>query len=109
MVTGAATLHASQGFHQSPATDHQSPICLISTWSCERIDEAAAARRVIPHLEAGVKIEDERCGNASAGSIDREHGLSADLEIINVLHHGASPVREIEKIHARLIGVHRGL
>src|SRR5258708_4730457 len=82
---------------------------LIPAGPRECINKAAAARGVIPHLESGVEVEDERRGEASAGSVDREHGLSANLEVIDILHHRASPVREVKKIHARLIGVHRRL
>ena len=40
-------------------------------------------------------------------AVDREHGLPADLEEVDVLHHRAAPVRQVQEIHARLIGVHR--
>ena len=61
----------------------------------------------VPDLEAGDEVEDVRRGEAAACAVNREHGLAAYVVEVDVLHHGASPVREVEKIHARLVGVDR--
>src|SRR5580693_2265750 len=93
-----------------PVTDHQSLVThSVAVRPRQRIDVAAAAWRVIPHLKADIKIKDERRGNSSARSVNRKHRLPAHLEEVDVLHHGAAPVREIEEVDARLIGVDRGL
>src|SRR5271168_3150992 len=68
-------------------------------------DVGSAARRLVPDLEAGDEVEDVRRSEASACAVNREHGLAADIVEIDVLHDGASPVRQVEEIHARLIRV----
>src|SRR5260370_7421713 len=79
---------------------------LISTRASERIDESASPRTVIEHLERGVEVEDVACGEAAAGAVDGEHGVAVDFVEVDVLEHGASPVRQVEEIHARLLAVH---
>src|SRR5712664_2552110 len=81
---------------------------LISTRASERIDESASSGTVVPHLERGVEVEDVACGEPAAGAVDGEHGVAVDFVEVDVLQHGASPVREVEEIHARLVGVHAG-
>ena len=78
---------------------------LIPGGDGEVADVRAAAGRIVPHLESGDEVEDVRRSDASACAVNREHGLPAHVVEINVLHHGASPVRQIEEIHARLIRV----
>src|SRR5229473_4358625 len=77
---------------------------LISTRASERIDKSASPRTVIEHLERGVEVEDVARGEAAAGAVDGEHGVAVDFVEVDVLQHGASPVREVEEIHARLVG-----
>src|SRR5712664_1452233 len=81
---------------------------LISTRASERIDESASSGTVVPHLERGVEVEDVACGEPAAGAVDGEHGVAVDFVEVDVLQHGASPVRQVEEIHARLVGVHAG-
>src|SRR5216683_6505865 len=81
---------------------------LISTRASERIDKSASPRTVIEHLERGVEVEDVACGEAAAGAVDGEHRVAVDFVEVDVLQHGASPVRQVEEIHARLVGVHAG-
>src|SRR5262249_22410361 len=62
-----------------------------------------------PHLEGGVEVEDVRRGEAAAGAINREHRVAVDFVEVNVFQHSAAPVREVEEVHAGLIGVDAGL
>src|ERR1700738_5611389 len=82
---------------------------LISTRASERIDEGASSGTVVPHLKTRIKKKDVRRSEAAAGAVDREHGVAVDLVEVDVLQHSASPVRQVEEIHARLVGVHAGL
>src|SRR5271155_612149 len=82
---------------------------LITGWPRQSVDERAGTRRVVPHLKRGVEVEDVACGDATARAVDRKHRVAIDFVEVDVFEHGASPVREVEKIDARLVGVHAGL
>src|SRR6266478_3617185 len=82
---------------------------LISTRASERIDKSASSGTVVPHLERGVEVEDIACSEAAAGAVNREHRIAVDFVEVDVFQHGASPVRQVEEIHTRLVGVHAGL
>src|SRR5260370_38259993 len=82
---------------------------LISTRASEVIDESPSGGTVVPHLKRGVKVKDVACGEPAAGAVDGEHRVAVDFVEVDILQHGASPVREVEEIHARLVGVHPGL
>ena len=45
----------------------------------------------------------------AARAVNREHRVAIDFVEINVFQHGAAPVRQVQEIDARLIGVHAGL
>lgn len=62
------------------------------------VDVSAGARRFIPHLESRNKVKDIRRSKTAACAVNREHGLSADVVEIDVLHDGASPVGKVKKI-----------
>ena len=82
---------------------------LIAARPRQCVDERAGTRRVVPHLKRGVKVEDVAGREPAAGAVDRKHRVAIDFVEVDVFEHGASPVREIEKIDAGLIGVHAGL
>src|SRR2546426_9935457 len=82
---------------------------LVATGPGQGVHKRASARRVIPHLKRGVKVEDVRRGEAAAGAVNGEDRVAVDFVEVNVLEDGAAPVREIEKIHAGLVGVDAGL
>src|SRR6267378_4930767 len=82
---------------------------LIPQRSGQRIDESASSGTVRPRLKSCIKIKNVRRGEAAAGAVDGEHRVAVDFVEVDVLEHGASPVREVEEIHARLVGVHAGL
>src|SRR5262245_33630727 len=82
---------------------------LVAGWPREGVDERAGTRRVVPHLKRGVEVEDERRRETAAGAVDREHGVAVDFVEVDVLEHGASPVREVEEVDARLIRINAGL
>src|SRR6266404_6824140 len=82
---------------------------LIAAWASECIDESPRAWTVIPHLHGQIKVENEAGSEAAAGSIDREYRVAIDFIEVDVFQHGASPVREVEKVHAGLVGVDAGL
>src|SRR6266571_4746201 len=82
---------------------------LITTRSGKRVDERAGTRRVIPHLKRGVEVEDVAGCEAAAGAVNREDRVAVEFVEVDVLQHGAAPVREVEKIHAGLVGVDAGL
>src|SRR6266481_9666184 len=85
------------------------PSFLVAAWPRERVNERAGTRRVVPHLKRGVEVENEAGSETAARPIDWEDRVAVDFVEVNVLQHGASPVREIEKIHAGLVGVDAGL
>ena len=60
---------------------------------------------VVPHLERGVEVEDVRRCKTAAGAVNRKHRVAIDFVEVDVFQHGAAPVRQIEEIDARLIGV----
>src|SRR5882724_108632 len=95
-------------FHQLRVTSHES-LLLVTAWPRQGIDERAGARRVVPHLKRGVKVENETGSEAAAGAIDWKDRVAVDFVEVNVLQHGASPVREVEEVHAGLVGVDAGL
>jgi hypothetical protein len=80
---------------------------LVAGGNRQVVDEGAASWRFVPDLEACDEVEDVRRGEAAACAVNREDGLAAYVVEVDVLHHGASPVREVEEIHARLVGVDR--
>src|SRR4029077_4380373 len=80
---------------------------LVAGGNRQVVDEGAASWRFVPDLEACDEEEDVRRGEPAACAVDREDGLAAYVVEIDVLHHSASPVREVEEIHARLVGVDR--
>src|SRR5271163_3500424 len=82
---------------------------LITGWPRQCVDERAGTRRVVPHLKRGVEVEDVTGCNAAAGAVDRKHRVAIDFVEVDVFEDGAPPVREVEKIHARLVGIHAGL
>src|SRR6266481_1124350 len=82
---------------------------LVAAGARQGVDERAGARRVVPHLKRGVKIEDIRRSEAAAGAVNRENRVAVDFVEVDVLQHGPAPVREVEEIHARLVGVDAGL
>src|SRR5208282_6289675 len=75
---------------------------LIAGGDGEVVDVGSGAGRLVPHLEAGDEVEDVRRSETSACAVNREDGLPADIVEVDVLHDGASPVRQIEEIDARL-------
>src|SRR5271154_1598019 len=77
---------------------------LIPRGNGQVVDVRAASWRLVPHLETRHEVKNVRRREATAGAVNREHGLAADIVEIDVLHDGASPVRKIEKIDARLVG-----
>src|SRR5438445_10711124 len=82
---------------------------LIAAGPRQGVDECAGTRRVVPHLKRGVKVEDVAGREAAAGAVDWKHRVAIDFVEVDVLQHGASPVREVEEIHARLVRVDAGL
>src|SRR5271168_239513 len=82
---------------------------LITGWPRQCVDERAGTRRVVPHLKRGVEVEDVACSDAAACTVDREHRVAIDFVEVDIFEHGASPVREVEEIHAGLVRVHAGL
>src|SRR6266478_4890852 len=82
---------------------------LVATGPGQGVDERAGARRVIPHLKRGVEIEDVAGSEAAAGAVNGEDRVAVDFVEVNILEDGAAPVREVEKIHAGLVGVDAGL
>src|SRR6266436_4715375 len=83
--------------------------CLVATGPGQGIHKRAGARRVIPHLKRGVKVEDVAGREAAAGAVNGEDRVAVYFVEVNVLEDGAAPVREVEKIHAGLVGVYAGL
>ena len=59
-------------------------------------------------MHANVEVKNVGCGEASAGAVDWEDRLPAHLVVVDILHHGAAPVREIEEVDPGLVGVDRG-
>src|SRR5260370_6268874 len=92
------------------STSYPSSTCrfLVSRWPRQRVDERAGARRVVPHLNRGVEVEDVAGREAAAGAVDREDRVAVDFVEVDVFQNGAAPVREVEKIHAGLVGVDAG-
>src|SRR6266446_5148028 len=82
---------------------------LVAAGARQGVDERAGARRVVPHLKRGVKIKDIRRSEATAGAVNGEDRVAVDFVEVDVLQHGAAPVREVEEIHAGLVGVDAGL
>src|SRR5579859_6951198 len=82
---------------------------LVAARPREGVDERAGTRRVIPYLKRGVEVEDVAGRKPAARAVNRKHRVAIDFVEVDVLEHGASPVREVEKIHARLVGVDAGL
>src|SRR5689334_14383602 len=82
---------------------------LIAAGPRECVDESAGTWTVIENLKRGVEIKDVASREAAARSVNREDRVAIDFVKVNVLQHGAAPVREVEKIHAGLIGVDTGL
>src|SRR5713101_673388 len=95
----------SRDFYQSQVTSHGS---LVAAGPSKRVDERAGARRVVPHLKRGVEVEDVAGREAAARSVYWEDRVAVDFVEVDVLQHGASPVREVEEIHAGLVGVDAG-
>src|SRR6266481_1764194 len=85
------------------------PSFLVAAWPREGVDERAGARRVVPHLKRSVEVENEAGSETAARPIDWEYRVAINFIEIDVFQHGASPVREVEKIHAGLVGVDAGL
>src|SRR3989442_10679852 len=82
---------------------------LVAAGPREGVDERAGTRRVVPHLKRGVEIKDVAGGEAAAGAVYGEDRVAIDFVEVDVLQHGAAPVREVEEIHAGLVGVDAGL
>src|SRR5207245_8342106 len=82
---------------------------LVAGWASQGGDECAGARRIIEDLERGVEVEDVTGREAAAGAVNREHRVAIDFVEVDVFQHGAAPVREVEKVHAGLVGVDAGL
>ena len=60
-------------------------------------------------MKRGVEVEDVAGREAAARTVNREHRVAIDFVEVDVLQHGAAPVREVEKIDAGLVGVDAGL
>src|SRR5260370_6324068 len=82
---------------------------LVAAGPRQCVDERAGTRRVVPNLKRGVEIKDVAGREAAARTVNREDRVAIDFVEVDVLQHGASPVREVEKIHAGLVGVDAGL
>src|SRR6266567_4598995 len=82
---------------------------LVALGPTEGIHKGAGARRVVPHLKRGVKVKDVAGREAAAGAVNRKDRVAVDFVEVDVLEDGAAPVREVEKIHAGLVGVDAGL
>src|SRR3989454_12406162 len=82
---------------------------LIAAGPRQCVDERAGTRRVVPHLKRGVKVEDVAGREAAAGAVDREDRVAIDFVEVDVLQHGATPVRKVEKVYTGLVGVDAGL
>src|SRR5256885_607138 len=82
---------------------------LIAGWASQSVDERAGTRRVIPHLERRIEVEDVRRGETTAGAINREHRVAIDFVEVDVFEHGTAPVRQIQEVDASLIRVDAGL
>src|SRR5258707_3449139 len=95
-----------RGFNESPVASHG---FLVATGPGQGIHKSAGARRVVPHLKRGVKIKDIRRSEAAAGAVNGEDRVAVDFVEVDVLQYGAAPVREVEEIHAGLVGVDTGL
>src|SRR5260370_29386335 len=95
-----------RGFNESPVASHG---FLIAAGPGERVDECASSGTVIPNLKGRIKIKDIRRSEAAAGAVNREDRVAIDFVEVDVFQYGAAPVREVEKIHARLVGVDAGL
>src|SRR6266852_4583968 len=93
-------------FHESPVASHG---FLVAAGPSQGVNESPSSGTVIPNLKGGIKIKDIRRGEAAAGAVNREDRVAVDFVEVDVLQHGAAPVREVEEIHARLVSVDAGL
>src|SRR5207245_1623812 len=81
---------------------------LVAGRAGQVIQKRAGPGAVGPQLHADVEVKNVGCGEASARAVDWEDRLPAHLVVVDVLHHCAAPVREIEEVDPGLVGVDRG-